>query len=101
MFLANRNASTVEYSVGVIIPCMAPFAKLYTHLMVTVKTYASNRSFHRTNSLGGDSQPDSTKRESASKGSQESHTSTIDKMLARMYPGEYTTEMTKTDSREV
>jgi hypothetical protein len=70
--------------------------------MVSVKTYASNRSYLRTNSLTGDCRPNSTEGKNVSKGNQESHTNTIDKMLARMFPGEdatgYPTEMTKTES---
>jgi hypothetical protein len=87
MYLANRNPRTVEYTVGVIIPCMAPFAKLYKHMMVSVKTYASNRSYLRTNSLTGDCRSDSMEKKNVTKGNQESHTNTIDKMLARMFPG--------------
>jgi hypothetical protein len=102
MYLANRNSRTVEYTVGVIIPCMAPFAKLYKHMMVSVKTYASNRSYLRTNSLTGDCRSDSMEGKNVTKGNQQSHTNTIDKMLARMFPGEnttgYSTEMTKTES---
>jgi hypothetical protein len=102
IYVANRNSKTVEYTVGVIIPCMAPFAKLYKSMMVSVKTYASNRSYLRTNSLTGDCRSDSMKGKNVTKGNQESHTNTIDKMLARMFPGEnttgYSTEMTKTQS---
>jgi hypothetical protein len=102
MYLTNRNSRAVEYTVGVIIPSMAPFAKLYKSMMVSVKTYASNRSYLRTNSLTGDYRPESTEGKNVSKGIQASHTNTIDKMLARMFPGEVatgcSTETAKTES---
>jgi hypothetical protein len=102
IYVANRNSRTVEYTVGVIIPCMAPFAKLYKSMIVSVKTYATNRSYLRTNSLTGDYRPESTEGKNVSKGNQASHTNTIDKMLARMFPGEVatgsSTELTKTES---
>lgn len=80
---------------------MAPFAKLSKHLLVTVKSYVSTRSFHRTSSLECDYRPDSIGDKSASKANPESHTSTIDRMLARMFPGENATQISKTkDSRE-
>jgi hypothetical protein len=101
MVLANCETSTVEYSVGVIIPCMAPFAKLSKHFLVAVRSYVSTRSFHRTSSLEGDYRLDGVEDKSTSKGNSESHTNTIDKMLARMFPGENETQMSKTtDSRE-
>jgi hypothetical protein len=71
---------------------MAPFAELYKNMIVSVKTYATNGSYLRTNSLTGDYQSESTEGKNVTKGSQESHTNTIDKMLARMFPGEVATD---------
>lgn len=101
MIQADCDASTVEYSVGVIIPCMAPFVKLYKHMFVTVKSYISMRSFHRTSSLEGDYRLDIVGGDSVSKDSPKSHANTIDRMLTRMFPGEVATQTSETkDSRE-
>ncbi|PVH97624.1 hypothetical protein DM02DRAFT_532845 [Periconia macrospinosa] len=73
----------VEYSVGVIIPCMAPVVKFSKHVSVNMRSYLSSRSFQRTSSLGEEYRLDNTEKKNL-----DPKMDTIDRMLAQMFPGD-------------
>lgn len=92
---------TAEYGVGVIIPCMAPFARFSKHLSLGVRSYLSTRSFHRTTSsegsyrMGGMGSTDLS-----SKGTVQTHTSTMDKMLSHVHSNQSETQMSLTKAEQ-
>jgi hypothetical protein len=76
---------------------MAPLAKLYKHLLVKFTSYVSARSFRRSSVIEDGRPLENVTCKGASHKRPESHTNTIDKMLARMFPGEVESEMSKTE----
>ncbi|KAF2179609.1 hypothetical protein K469DRAFT_673989 [Zopfia rhizophila CBS 207.26] len=80
------TVTTVEYTVGVIIPCMAPLGKFSEHISVNVRSYLSTRSFHRTSSLEEEHKFETPGKRGLLNSQPYSQTDTIDRMLAQMFP---------------
>ncbi|KAH8721504.1 hypothetical protein GQ44DRAFT_829086 [Phaeosphaeriaceae sp. PMI808] len=81
--------TTIEYTVGVIIPCMAPFAKFSKQLYTSVQSTIYGSSFQRTSSVDGHHNIDNMQKKEVS------HTNTIDRMLAQMFPEQTETRKSK------
>ena len=80
----------MEYTIGVIIPCMAAFAKFAKRVSTNVKSYYNHRSFRRASSTEKYCDLNEVAIKSAEKEKAGSQTNTIDRMLSQMFPRDET-----------